>query len=70
MTKLVQHVKLRLVIEMESTYHPVPLTLSSDPQRQRNWMTWPEAVEGKLTVEVMNPPELPLQARRPDRGFL
>ena len=66
----VQHTKLLLVIETVSTYHPGALMLSSDPQRQRNWMVWPEAAEGRLTTVVINPPELPLQACRPARGLL
>jgi hypothetical protein len=53
-----------------STYHPGPLLLLSDPQRQRNWMVWPEAAAGKLTTVVMNPPELPVQAFRPANGLL
>ena len=66
----VQHAKVVLVIEIVSTNHPGALMLSSDPQSQRNWMIWPEAAEGRLTTVVIKPPELPLQACRPDSGLL
>ena len=36
------------MIDTVSTYQPVPLMLLSDPQRQRNWMVWPEAAAGRI----------------------
>jgi hypothetical protein len=45
----------------------MPLSL---PRRQRSTTSCPAAVGGRITTEVMKPLfELPVQARRPERGF-
>ena len=54
---------------IESRYHPALLVVLSVPLRQRNWTFWPAAAAGRLTTVAMNPPELPLHACRPPRGF-
>ncbi len=55
---------------MVSMRQPVPEPPLSVPQRQRNWMVWPPAANGRLTAVVIYPLELPLQAYRPASGLL
>ena len=58
---LLQHAK-PLVTRTVSMFWPLPLTLQSDARRKRNLIFWPAATAGRLTVVVIKPPELPLQA--------
>src|SRR6266568_1376188 len=46
---------------------PVLLPLSV-AQRQRNWIVWPSAAAGRLTMVVIYPPEFPLHENRPARA--
>src|SRR5215207_6569274 len=45
--------------------HPDEATLLSEAVRQRSCTACPEALAGNKMADVMNPPELPLQQRRP-----
>src|SRR5215204_7766872 len=50
-------------------YQPAPANVLSLPQRQRNWIFWPDAAGGRLAMVVMKPPESPVQEGWPARGL-
>src|SRR5437763_17181768 len=54
----------RPVIVTVSMRHPTAALPLSVPHRQRSCTFWPAAEGGRVTVVVMNPPELPLQHDR------
>ena len=61
---------MQSVILIESMRQPLPPMASSVPRRQRRTTFCPAADGGRLTLDVMKPLfELPVQARRPARGF-
>jgi hypothetical protein len=53
-----------------STITPVTAILLSDAILHLRLIIWPFAAGGRVTVEVMYPPELPDQAWRPAIGLL
>jgi hypothetical protein len=48
---------MQSLILIVSMRQPAAESLLSVPKRQRSTMFWPAAVDGRLTVVVMNPPE-------------
>src|SRR5262249_43111816 len=61
--------QVRRLKERVSRYQPPAPVLLSLAQRQRNCTCFPCAATGISTVVDTNPPELPLQAARPPKGF-
>jgi hypothetical protein len=57
------------VSETLSIRQPVPATEVSLPIRQRSTTLWPAAADGRLTVVVTKPLDVPLHAFLPASGF-
>jgi len=65
-----QHKQVRAETMIESSRHPASAVLLSEAQRHRNCTVCPDAAAGRFMTVETNPPDVPLQAKRPANGLL